>query len=275
MSAGLTEDVAVEMEFARRYGPWALVTGGSEGVGLEWCRELASNGVNLVMLARRALVLEGAAAELEAAGVSVRTVVYDITSPDLADVVTSATADIEIGMVVHNVGNWDREHGEFLDDSLEVGRKTIDVNCVAPVTLAHLFLPAMKERGRGGLVLVGSLAGIAGQALEATYSAAKAFTQHFAEALWSELHECGVDVVCVPLGGTRTPALEAKGLLDVSMLPTAKECVAEAMEHLRDGPVFVPVAANRRFFDQTTVMDRRSATERMSRLARRAVGSHP
>lgn len=265
----------MEMEFALRYGPWALVTGASEGVGLEWCREIAGNGVNLVMLARRASVMESAAKELETQGVSVRTVVCDITSAELADVLTSATADIDIGMVVHNVGNWDREHGDFLDDSLEVGRKTVDVNCGAAVTLAHLFLPAMKERGRGGLVLVGSLAGIAGQALEATYSAAKAFTQHFAEALWSELHEDGVDVLCVPLGGTRTPALEAKGLLDVAMLPSAKECVSEAMAHLRDGPVFVPVAANRRFFDQTTAMDRRSATERMSRLARRAVGSQP
>jgi short-subunit dehydrogenase len=261
------------MEFAHRYGPWALVTGGSEGVGLEWCRALAARGVNLVMLARRASVLEGAAAELEAAGVSIRTLVCDITSPDLGDVVRAATADVEVGMVVHNVGNWDRHHGDFLDDPLDVGRKTIDVNCVAPLVLANMFLPAMKERGHGALVLVGSLAGIAGQALEATYSAAKAFTQHFAEALWSELSQHGVDVVCVPLGGTRTPALEAKGLLDVSILPTAQECVAEAVEHLRDGPVFVPIAANRRFFDKTTAMARRSATEKMSRLARRAVGS--
>jgi short-subunit dehydrogenase len=261
------------MEFANRYGPWALVTGGSDGVGLEWCSALACRGVNLVMVARRPAVLESAAAELEATGVAVRTAECDITRPDLADVLRTLTADLEIGMVVHNVGNWDREHGDFLDDPLEVGRKTIDVNCVAPLVLANMYLPAMKTRGHGGFVLVGSLAGIAGQALEATYSAAKAFTQHFAEALWSELSEYGVDVVCVPLGGTRTPALEAKALMDVSMLPTALEVVTEAMEHLRDGPVFVPVDANRRFFDKTTAMDRRSATEKMSRLARRAVGS--
>ena len=91
--------------------------------------------------------------------------------------------------------------------------------------------------------------------------------------MWSELSDRGVDVVCVPLGGTRTTALEAKALMDVSALPTAEQVVTEAMEHLRDGPVFVPVAANRRFFDKTTALDRRSATETMSRLARRAVGS--
>ncbi|OBJ21371.1 hypothetical protein A5623_10870 [Mycobacterium colombiense] len=130
--------------------------------------------------------------------------------------------------------------------------KTIDANSVAAVTLTHLFAPAMAERGRGGLIFVGPLAGIAGQALEATYSAAKAFTQYLAEALWSELTDRGVDVVCVPLAGTRTPALEAKALMDVSMLPTAEEVVTEAMAHLQDGPVFVPGEANRRLFDKTT-----------------------
>ena len=93
------------MELATRYGPWALVTGGSEGVGLEWCRSLARGGVNLVIMARRENVLNLAADELRSAGVDVRTVVGDITSPDLADVLRSATADIEIGMVVHNVGS--------------------------------------------------------------------------------------------------------------------------------------------------------------------------
>jgi short-subunit dehydrogenase len=258
---------------AQRYGPWALVTGGSEGVGLEWCRALGRQGINLVVMARRAAVLEDAATELRSTGIEVRTLVGDVTSSDLAAVLRSATADLDIGLVVHNVGSWDRTHGDFLDDPIEVGLKTIDVNCVAPLTLANLFAPGMVKRGRGGLIFVGSLAGIAGQALEATYSAAKAFLQHFAEALWSELSDRGVDVVCVPLGGTRTPALEAKALMDVSALPTAEQVVTEAMEHLRDGPVFVPVAANRRFFDKTTALDRRSATETMSRLARRAVGS--
>ncbi|WP_082279930.1 SDR family NAD(P)-dependent oxidoreductase [Mycobacterium colombiense] len=240
------------MELATRYGPWAVVTGGSEGVGLEWCRALARQGINLLILARRVAVLEEAAKELRAAGVDVRTVARDITDPDLRDVLRAATSEIEVGLVVHNVGSRDRTHGDFLDDSLDVGMKTIDANSVAAVTLTHLFAPAMAERGRGGLIFVGPLAGIAGQALEATYSAAKAFTQYLAEALWSELTDRGVDVVCVPLAGTRTPELEAKALMDVSMLPTAEEVVTEAMAHLQDGPVFVPGEANRRLFDKTT-----------------------
>jgi short-subunit dehydrogenase len=261
------------VEFAVRYGPWALITGGSEGVGLEWARALARRGLNLVIVARRPVPLDAIARELRSDGVEVRTLVCDLTRLDLADVLQAATQDIEIGLVIHNAGAVDREHGDFLQDELEVGRRTINLNCVAPVVLVHLFAPAMVRRKHGGVVLVGSLSGIAGQALEATYSAAKAFAQHFAEALWAELSESGVDVVCVPLGGTRTPALEAKALMDVSTLPTAGEVVAEAMEHLRDGPVFVPVEANRRFFDKVTALDRRSAAATMARLARRAVGS--
>jgi short-subunit dehydrogenase len=130
----------------------------------------------------------------------------------------------------------------------------------------------MCERRRGGFVFVGSLSGIAGQPLEATYSAAKAYAQHLAEALWSEFGEHGVDVVYVPLGGTRTPALEAKGIVDTVGLPTGDEVVAEAINHLADGPVYVPVEANRRFFERVTALDRRPATETMARLAYRAIG---
>jgi short-subunit dehydrogenase len=113
---------------------------------------------------------------------------------------------------------------------------------------------------------------LAGQPLEATYSAAKAYAQHLAEALWTEFGERGVDVVCVPLGGTRTEALEAKGVIDLQNLPTAEEVVAEAIEHLGDGPVFVPVEANRVFFEKVSNLDRRSAANTMARLAYRFIG---
>jgi short-subunit dehydrogenase len=260
------------LEFAARYGPWAVVTGGSQGVGRAWAEAVARRGVNLVLIARRADVLEAAAAEIRAAGVDVRVLSTDITAPRFMDELTSLTADLDIGLVVHNVGSWEREHGWFLDDPIEVSLKTIEVNCVVPTRLAEAYGRGMCERGRGGLVLVGSLTGLAGQPLEATYSAAKAYAQHLAEALWTEFGERGVDVVCVPLGGTRTEALEAKGVIDLQNLPTAEEVVAEAIEHLGDGPVFVPMEANRVFFEKVSNLDRRSAANAMARLAYRFIG---
>lgn len=249
-----------------------MVTGGSDGVGLSWSEALAARGLNLVLIARREGVLDQAATHLRNLGVEVRTLRADITSPDFIDRLGAITSGVDVGLVIHNVGSWERDHGWFLDDSIEVSLKTIEVNCTVPTRLAHAFGPPMCQRGRGGIVFVGSLAGIAGQPLEATYSAAKAYAQHLAEALWSEFGERGVDVVYVPLGGTRTPALEAKGIVDVSALPTGDEVVTEAIEHFHDGPVFVPIEANRRFFDRVTALDRRSAAEAMARLAYRAIG---
>jgi short-subunit dehydrogenase len=262
------------LPFAERYGPWALITGGSEGVGGSWASAIAARGVNLVLVARRANVLEAKATEVrEEHGVEVRTLSVDITSPDLLERLDEVTHDLEIGMLVHNVGSTERNHGWFLDDSLDVTVKTIAVNCVATAKLAHTYARGMRERGRGGIVFMGSLTGMAGQPLEATYSAAKAFSQVFAEALWSELGERGVDVVSVPLGGTRTPALEAKGMLeDRSLLPTPDEVVLEAIEHLDDGPVFVPGESNRRWFEKVTSLPRRDAAEAMARASYRAIG---
>jgi len=259
--------------FAERYGPWALVTGGSEGVGGSWASAIAARGVNVVLLARRADVLESKASELrEEHRIDVRTVSVDITAPDLLERLDAVTHDLEVGLLVHNVGAVDRNHGWFLDDSLEVTVKTIEVNCIVPAKLVHTYARQMRDRGRGGIVLVGSLAGMAGQPLEATYSAAKAFSQVFAEAMWNELRDRGVDVVSVPLGGTRTPALEAKNMLEDLTLPTPDEVVAEAIEHLTDGPVFVPIEYNRLFFGKVTSMPRRDAAETMARAVYRALG---
>jgi short-subunit dehydrogenase len=268
-----TAETTTDLDFATRYGKWALVTGGSEGVGAAWASAIAARGVNIILVARRKEVLEATASELRAVhGVDVEVLSIDITAPDLVDRLHELTADLEVGLVVHNVGSVERNHSWFLDDPVDVTVKTIEVNCTAPAKLAHAFLPAMKERGRGGFVLIGSMAGMAGQPLEATYSAAKAFSQVFAEALWNENREHGIDVVSVPLGGTKTEALEAKGILAGFDLPTGEEVVAEAIEHLADGPVYVPGDSNRRFFAKVTSMSRRDAAETMAKLAYQWIG---
>ena len=268
-----TAQTTTGLDFAARYGKWALVTGGSEGVGAAWASAIAARGVNLVLVARRKDVLEATADGLRTEhGVDVEVLSVDITAQDLVDRLLEVAGDLEVGLVIHNVGSVERNHGWFLDDSVDVTVKTIEVNCLAPAKLARTFIPAMKEHGRGGFVIMGSLAGMAGQPFEATYSGAKAFGQVFAEALWNELREYGVDVVSVPLGGTRTEALLASGILAGEDLPTSEEVVAEAIEHLADGPVFVPGESNRRFFEKVTSMSRRDAAETVNRIARRWVG---
>jgi uncharacterized protein len=113
--------------------------------------------------------------------------------------------------------------------------------------LCHHFAPKMVARGRGGIVLVGSGAGLVGGPNMAAYGATKAFGMVLAEALWAELHGSGVEVLGLVLGATDTPALRrllvARGALasagDTAPIPgalTAEETVAEAIASLRDGP---------------------------------------
>ena len=119
MFVQLLSNIAL-VEFRTRYGPWALITGGSAGVG-------------------------------------VRTISLDITAEDLLERLGAVTEDLEIGLLVHNVGSWERDHGWFLDDPLDVGVKTIEVNCVAPMKLAAAYGKGMRDRGRGGIDKVNSM----------------------------------------------------------------------------------------------------------------------
>ena len=121
-----------------------------------------------------------------------------------------ATDGLEVGLLIYNAGAANRTV-EFLDDSFEDSLKQIKLACIGPVALARHFAPAMRERGRGGIVLVGSLACLSGASLLAVYSAVKAFNVNFAEGLWAELRPHGVDVCCTPLGMTYTEALQRMG----------------------------------------------------------------
>ena len=264
-------NVDASSSFAERYGPWAIVTGGSEGVGAAWGSALVERGVGVVLVARRPEPLEATAEMLRKQGGEVRTISLDITVADVVDRLRSVTDDIEIGTLVLNAGAVrEREFTWFLDESIESIESVVVLNTLATVRLVHGYGKPMRERGSGAIVIVGSLSGMAGQPFEAAYSGAKAFGQVFAEGMWCELRDHGVDVVSMPLGGTRTEGLEQSTMnIDMSAIPTAQEVVDETIEHLGDGPVFVPNESNRKFFDKVTRSTRRDAAETMTRLAYR------
>jgi short-subunit dehydrogenase len=265
---------ARERGLCAAYGSYAVITGGSEGVGSAWATALAQRGLNLVLVALRTDVLNDKAAELRSLiGRDVRTLSIDLTSTGAVKRIVTETAGLEVGLIIHNAGAVSRHHGRFVDDPPDTLTSLIQLNCAVPTELVHAFAPLMSDRGQGGVVLIGSLSGVAGQALEAVYSAAKSFSQTFAEAMWRELGERGVDVVSVPLGGTRTPNLTAQGLLGADALPTPEEVVEESIEHLSDGPVFVPRDANRRFFEKVSRLPRRDGAETTARLAYRVAGN--
>ena len=195
-----------------RYGEWALVTGASAGLGMEFARALARDGVSCVLTARREDRLSKLAAELQQQyGVGTRTLAIDLAEPDGAERLAHAVSDLEIGILVNNAGFG--YAGRF--DRLETGRlrDMIQVNCVAPVVLTSLILPGMRARRRGAVVITGSVAGRQPMPLHSVYSATKSFDLLFGEALWVELRDAGIDVLVLEPGSTQTEFQEVAGEL--------------------------------------------------------------
>jgi short-subunit dehydrogenase len=195
------------MSLRERYGPWALITGASEGVGAEIAKRLAAEGVNIAMVGRREGPMNELAAQL--GGVATRNIVLDLNAPDAAKVIEEATADLEVGFVCYNAGAAGCVPPvSFLGKPLEHWQGILSRNTGAIVQGAYHFGSKMVERGRGGFVLIGSTAGWAGTANMAIYCGTKSFQIGFAESLWAEWSDKGVDVLAMVLGKTRTPAFE-------------------------------------------------------------------
>ncbi|OEV04550.1 SDR family NAD(P)-dependent oxidoreductase [Streptomyces oceani] len=223
------------------YGPWAVIAGGSEGVGASFAHQLAEAGVNLVLIARKPGPLEQTAEEIRATGVEVRTLPLDLLDSAAPRAIRAATEDLDVGLLIFNAGANSYGH-EFVTGDLERVREVIDLNITAQLALAHHFGARMKERGRGGIMLVGSLSGYMGQAQISVYSGVKAFGRIFAEGLWLELKPHGVHVLELVLGVTRTPSMERAGLrMDLPGLNVAEpdDVAREGLAHLADGPVWI------------------------------------
>ena len=223
------------------YGPWALVAGGSEGVGASFATQLAEAGVNLVLLARKSGPLEVTAEAARAKGVEVRTLSVDLIASGALEQIRTITDDLEIGLLVYNAGSNTYGH-EFVSGDPAGFQRVIDLNITAPLELVRHFGAAMKDRGRGGILLVGSMQGYLGAAQIGVYAAAKAFGRVFAEGLWLEMREHGVDVLELVLGATRTPAMARAGLnFDIPGLVVSEpdDVAREGLDNLKNGPVFV------------------------------------
>jgi len=214
-------------EFRRRYGPWALVAGGSQGIGACLAAELAARGLDLLLVARRRELLEAQARELrQAAGIQVRTAAVDLAGPGAAAAVQAAAGGLEVGLLVLNAAA--SYAGAFLRCPREESLRIVDTNCRAALDLVHRFVPPMVGRGRGGLLLMSSMAGFQGAPLVTVYGASKAFLLGLGEALHEELRPHGVDVLVCAAGATRTPSYLAGKLGDRgrTLIETEPEQVA-------------------------------------------------
>jgi short-subunit dehydrogenase len=257
--------------FGARYGPWALVLGGSEGIGGSFAEQIAAAGVNLVLVARRPEPLDVTAAAVRAAhGVEVRTATVDLTADDMLDRLAAATEGLDVGLVVYNAG---ATHGvpRFLDGPVDDRLMLVRLNCVGPVRVAHHFGGRMAERGRGGMIFLTSMSAVTGAARTVTYSATKAFDMVLAEGLWAELAPAGVDVLALVAGATRTPAMASSGAhIGTEAFPgmDPDDVAREGLANLGNGPTWVAGEANRAGFDFLRTLPRADVVALMSQSVR-------
>jgi short-subunit dehydrogenase len=229
--------------FAERYGPWALITGASAGIGAEFARQLAQLGVNLVLVARRRGRLENLARRLESENnIQVMSVEADLSQPDFMSAVETVTQSIEIGLLVNNAGFG--VAGRFLAHDLARELALLDVNCRALMILTHVYGNQMARRRKGGIILVSSVSAFIATPFEANYAASKVYELFLAEALRYELTSAGVDVLALCPGVTDTEFHEVSGSRPVGAMPV-QPVVRLALNKLGKKPVAIPGLHNR------------------------------
>jgi short-subunit dehydrogenase len=260
----------ISTEFKDRYGPVALVTGASSGIGQAFAEILAAMGLDLVLVARRMDRLEALATRLaEAHGVSALPVQVDLSQPSAAGQMLDATAALDVGLVVSNAGFGLK--GEHAANDPQAMTEMLMVNCNVPMQLAHGFIPRLRARGKGGLILVSSIEGLMGCPYSTAYSASKALVNALGEGLWAELQPEGIDVLTLCPGATESEAAAKQGI-DIKTLQNvmpAQEVARLTLENIQAGPTFFSSEYYKANFDKLLALPRRDALTAMARGMKR------
>jgi short-subunit dehydrogenase len=233
---------------AHQFGPWAVVTGASSGIGREFAHQIADAGINVVLVSRRLAVLQDLGAALARGyGVDYRAVGVDLSDPGMLTPIAEATNDIDVGLLVSNAGA--ALPGPFLDSDLQAQRAVLRLNTATHLGLTHHFGERLARRGRGGIVLVSALGAVHGVPYMAHTAATKAYVTSLGAGLHVELAKRGVHVTVLHPGPTRTPVLAELGL-DPDKMPMSPmapdDCAREALRALaRNRARCIPGRLNR------------------------------
>ena len=194
--------------------PLAVVTGASTGIGLELAKECAKNGYNLVIVANESEI-KNAAEELRRTGAEVEAVEADLARTDGVDKLISAIGGRPVDALLANAG---RGLGKaFLDQDWKDIRYVVDTNVTGTIYLIHRVGREMRSRGKGRILITGSVAGFLPGAYHAVYNASKSFLDSFAQALRAELKDSGVTVTCLMPAETETEFFKRADLEDTKL----------------------------------------------------------
>ena len=267
------------MLFRTRYGPWAIVAGAADGLGAATAEALAQRGLHLLMVDIQADVLERTARRLaEAYSVRTDALVLDLGDPASVEAIARRVHDQAggrtVGLIVYVAAV--SAIGPFLERPAADHAAALSVNCATPTALLHRLLPAMVNRGHGGVILYSSMAGFQGSAIISTYAATKAFDLVLAEGLAAELGPQGIDVVACCPGATRTATYVRSRPTTEPSTPMEPSTVAHAaVAALGRRTVVVPGATNRLGRWLFALLGRHRAVTMISRSVRRMYPANP
>ena len=234
-----------------QFGPRALVTGASSGIGKEFARQIAAAGINVVLVARREALLQEVGRSIAADfKVDYRALALDLSQEGFIAELADATHDIDIGLVVSNAGT--ANPGEFLKLDRQLLQATLRLNTMAHLDITHHFGAKLAERRRGGLILIGSMGAEIGVPFLANDGGAKAYIHSLGEALHYEFKPRGVYVTVVPPPLTNTAVLAKLGF-DPRTMPmkpmSVEQCVSEGLNALRQNRSRIVPGRLNRFMD--------------------------
>ena len=203
-----------------KYGPWALVTGASSGIGRELAERLAEAGLNLILTARRQSLLIALASDVRSRyNINTHTIEADISTPKGVANIMNVANNLDVGLLVAAAGFG--TSGLFVRSNLEEELNMLQVNCAAPVMLTHHFAKKFTGRQRGGIILLSSIVSFQGVPYAAHYAATKAYVQTLAEALSVELRNSGVDVLAAAPGPVNTGFADRANMqMDMALKPS-------------------------------------------------------
>jgi uncharacterized protein len=257
-------------DFIDRYGPVALVTGASSGIGRSFAELLAAMGLDLVVVARRSQRLDELAARLKTAhGVRVTVHQSDLAQLSAVRAIVDATSSLDVGLLISNAGFGLK--GPFDEGNATTMADMLMVNCHAPMMLARGFVPRLRARRKGGIIFTSSVEGLIGVPFSAAYAATKGFLNSLGEGLWGELTPQGINVLTLCPGATDTeaPGLQGIDTKTLTNVMSPDEVAARALENLANGPVYIASDHYKASFERLLAMPRRDALLAMARSMRR------
>ena len=235
----------MDTEFKAKYGKWALITGATSGIGAELADQVAANGVNVILVARRENELRQHAAMLtQKHDIETRYVVADLSTPEGVEAVKSI--ELDVGLLIPAAGM--EVNGAFEKTSVEAEVKLLQINVISTFQLVHHFSAQMVERGRGGILMISSLAGHMAFPFFSNYAGSKAYVLNLGASLYGELKPKGVDITVLSPGLTDTPMVADNGM-DWNKMPMKSmspgDVAAAALDGLGKRFVTVPGGLNK------------------------------